>query len=392
MSPLARRAGWAVNAALAAGSLLAGLAVCEVAARILLPPAPKVKIEKVEKPDWAQFAPQQTTEEKSINSVILFGGNRGVRLRPNTVGHIRQHSLSGQDVVIRVNSIGLRYDELGPKAPDEFRVLVLGDSITFGDFLSEEETWTRRMEALTKGRAKKVRFLNAGLPGAGTLEEFWLFQEIKGVVKPDLVLVGMYLNDAQNASLFYVKSLGPPWNRSRFLTWVVARFQLLEKGWFKNSRPGAIDPAWRESFAAGRKLQSGEMFSTRDGFDFEIYNAYMDFGLGWNPKAWAEIERILESLSGAVRAEGAKVAVCLFPVHIQILGTVEDFRPQESARAMCARLGVPFFDPLPALRADEAERHRKLLYDHCHYTADGYELLARKTVAWLDAEKLIPPP
>ncbi len=389
--PFRPRKAWALNALLAAGSLLVGLVLCEVAARILLPPAQVVKIEKVERPDWSKYEPKTTTEETSIDSVVLFGGPHGVRLRPNTVGTIRHHSLSGLDVVIRVNSIGLRYDELGPKAPDEFRVLVLGDSITFGDFLPEEQTWSRRMEELTRGRAKKIRFINAGLPGAGTLEEFWLFQEIKDVVKPDLVLVGMYLNDAQNASQFYVKSLGPPWGRSRFLAWVVARLQLLEKGWFRNSLPGAIDPAWREEFRAGRNLKSGDMFHTRDGFDFEIYNAFMDFGLGWNPKAWREIGRILESLRSAVRAEGAALAVCLFPVHIQIYGTVGDVRPQASARAMCARLSIPFFDPLPALHADAAAHHEKLLFDHCHYRAYGYGLLANWTVAWLDAEKLIPP-
>lgn len=389
MPPRSRKA-WALNALLAVGSLFIGLALCEVAARALLPAQQIVKIEKVERPDWSRYEPKEATEEKSIDSVVLFGGPHGVRLRPNTVGAIRHHSLSGLDVVIRVNAVGLRYDELGPKPPDEFRVLVLGDSITFGDFLPEEETWTRRMEALTRDRAKKIRFINAGLPGAGTLEEFWLFQEIKGVVKPDLVLVGMYLNDAQNASEFYAKTLGPPWGRSRFLAWVAARLQLLEKGWFADSRPGTIDRGWREGFRAGRNLRSGDMLHTRDGFDFEIYNAYMDFGLGWYPKAWLEIGRILESLRGAARGEGAELAVCLFPVHIQILGSVGDVRPQESAREMCARLSIPFFDPLPALRADLAGPHEKLLFDHCHYTAYGYALVAKRTVEWLDAEKLIP--
>ena len=167
MPPGSRRPAWAVNALLAAGSLAASLAVCEITARIFLPAPQRVKLEKVERPDWAKFTPKETTEEKSIDSVVLFGGPHGVRLRPNTVGTIRHHALSGLDVVIRVNSVGLRYDELGSKAPDEFRVLVLGDSITFGDFLPEAETWTRRMEALTKGRPKTIRFVNAGLPGAG---------------------------------------------------------------------------------------------------------------------------------------------------------------------------------------------------------------------------------
>jgi len=386
-----RLSGLGANLALFLGSLAVALGVCEAVARLVLPKPQLVKIETVETPDWGSFPKQETSDEKSIDKVVLFGGPRGVRLRPNTVGTIRNHSLSGRDVVIRVNAVGLRSDELGPKAKDEFRVLVLGDSITFGDFVPEEETWPGRLEALAKGRSKRIRFVNAGLPGAGTLEEFYLFQEVKDVVKPDLVLVGMYLNDAQNASQFYVKTLGPPWGRSRFLTWVATRFQLLEKGWFRNSLPGAIDPAWRERFRAGRDLRSGDMFTTRDGFDFEIYNAYLDFGLGWYEKAWEEIGRMLESLDRAAKASGAPVAVVLFPVHIQIMGSVDDVRPQESARAVCGRLGVPFHDPLPALRAGWRDGHPKLLYDHCHYTAPGYDLVAKDTLAWLDAGKLIPP-
>jgi len=386
----ARAASVVTNAALALVSFILSLLVCEAVARLLLPPPQAVKVEEVPKPDWAKYRRRDVAAEGTIRPVVLFRGPRGVRLRPNTVATIRKHALSGRDVTIRVNALGLRYDELPPKGTDEFRVLVLGDSITFGDFLPEDETWTRRMEALVLGRPKRIRFVNAGLPGAGTLEEFWLFQEIKDVAKPDLVLVGMYLNDAQNASRFYVGALGEPWGKSRFLTWAAMRLHLLEKGWFRDSAPGSIDPRWREEFRAGRDLRAGNMFGSRDGFDYEIYNAYMDFGLGWNPRAWEEIGKILESLKRAVDASGARLAVSLFPVHIQVLGTVEDFRPQESARALCVRLAVPFHDPLPALRADWAGRHEEILFDHCHYTPYGYELLARRTVAWLDAGRLIP--
>ena len=140
-----------------------------------------------------------------------------------------------------------------------------------------------------------------------------------------------------------------------------------------------------------RKLQSGDMLHTRDGFDFEVYNAYMDFGLGWNPKAWEQIEQILGSLATAVQGKGSKLAVALFPVHIQVLGTVIDTRPQENARAMCARLGIPFLDTVPVLRADAAGNNGTLYFDHCHYTAHGFKVLATETVRWLEEAKLIPP-
>ncbi len=388
------RRSLAANLTLLLGSTLVALALCEVGARLLLPAPQTVKVE--EKQDTydapKSFERLETRADKSIDTVVLFGGPHGVRLRPNTRGEIHHHVLSDRDVVIEVDSLGLRYSELGPKSPDEFRVLVLGDSITFGDFVVEGETWTRQMEALTAGRKRVVRFINAGLPGAGTAEELTLFREIGERVKPDLVLVGMYLNDAQSGSLFFTKKLPGPWAKSRFLTWLSDRFQLLDTRFFRNALPGEIDPLWRETFRAGRTLKSGDMFGTRDGFDFEIYNAYMDFGLGWNSKAWKIIETITAALRDAVSAQDARLAVLLFPVHIQVMGTVQRFEPQESCRGMCARLHIPFDDPLPTLRRTWQSNHEKLFYDHCHYTPMGYAVLARQAVDFLDSEKLIPPP
>ena len=389
-----RRRRLAANLTLLLGSTLVAIALCEAGARLLLPAPQTVKVHGKEDTFEAPggFDRLDTKAEKSIDSVVLFGGPHGVRLRPNTRGEIHNHVLSGRDVVIEVNSLGLRYAELGPKAPDEFRVLVLGDSITFGDFVLESETWTRQMESLTVGRKKTVRFVNAGLPGAGTAEELALFREIGERVKPDLVLLGMYLNDAQSGSLFFTNKLPDPWAKSRFLTWFSDRFQLLDSRFFRNAFPGEIDPRWRETFRAGRALKTGDMFGTRDGFDFEIYNAYMDFGLGWNPNAWKIIETITGALRDAVSAQGARLAVVLFPVHIQVMGTVESFEPQESCLGMCARLKLPFDDPIPTLRRRWQTNHEKLFYDHCHYTPNGYAFLARQTVEFLDKEKLIPPP
>ncbi len=378
------------NLALLTGSTLVALGLCEAGARLLLPPPQTVTVqEKYEAP--VGFEKLDTKAEQSIDSVVLFGGPHGVRLRPNTHGEIHHHILSGRDVVIDVDSLGLRYAELSPKAKDEFRVLVLGDSITFGDFVLESETWTGRMEALTSGRAKKIRFLNAGLPGAGTAEELALFREIGSRVKPDLVLVGMYLNDAQSGSLFFAKKLPEPWAKSRFLTWFFDRFRLLDTRPFRKAMPGEVDPDWRETFRAGRRLQTGDMFNSKDAFDYEIYNAYMDFGLGWNAKAWSIIEGITSALKAAAAGEGAPLAVALFPVHIQVLGSVENFEPQESAARMCSRLHVPFLDFVPVLRKTWQANHEKLFYDHCHYMPAGYAVLAKETVDFLDARKLIPP-
>jgi len=384
-----RRSGAGANLVLLLGSLLFAFLLCEIGARLLLPPQQIVRVISSTPASGESYARVDTHEEGSINSVILFGGTRGARLRPNTRSQILKHTLSGRDVLIEVNSSGLRYSELGKKGDDEFRVLVLGDSITLGDFVPEDETFTRQLEKLTAGRSKKIRFINAGIPGAGTMEELYLYQEVRDRVEPDLVLVEMYLNDAQTAGEFYVKSIPPPFSRSRFLTWAANRVQIVGKTFFREGGV-KIDPKWREGFRAGRDLHSGDMFNSKDGFDFEIYNAYMDFGVAWNPRSWEILDGVVASLQQETRGKGTPLAIALFPVHIQVLGSYQDHYPQDRCRELCARRGIPYLDILPALRADWQAKNQKLFYDHCHYTPYGNTVVARTILTGLDLEKLIP--
>ena len=384
-----RRPGVGANLLLLLGSILFALFLCEIGARLLLPPQQNVRVVRSQPTSGESYDRLDTHEDKTINSIIAGGGPRGVRLRPNTRSQILQHSLSGRDVLIEVNAIGLRYPELGPKAADEYRVLVLGDSITLGDFVPEDETFTRLLENLTAGRSRKIRFINGGLPGVGTMEELYRYEEVRDAVQPDLVLVAMYLNDAQTAGAFYVKSIPSPFSKSRFLTWAANRVQIVGKTLFREGG-ATIDPKWRESFRAGREMRSGDMFNSKDGFDFEVYNAYMDFGLAWNPRSWEIIDGVVASLQQETREKDTRLAIALFPVHIQVLGSYEDHRPQDRCREMCARRGIPYLDLLPAFRAARQVSSERLFYDHCHPTLFGYTIVARAILEGLDREKLIP--
>lgn len=385
-----RLRGAAANLLLLAASTFVVFGLAEAAARLFLPRRTPVTVENAVVAPPGPAERLETRADGEIASVILFGLPNGVRLRPNTRAVVSKHKLSGREVTLEINSLGIRAPEIGPKADDEFRVLVLGDSIVFGDFVLEPETYTARLEALAAGRGKRIRFFNAGIPGAGTAEELALFREIGLAVRPDLVLLAMYLNDAQSGSLFFGRRLPDPWAKSAFLTWVAERWQLLDTRTFRDALPGEIPGGWREEFRAGRALKSADMLGTKDGFDYEVYNAYMDFGLAWNDKAWDIVSAVTAALKRSVTAQGAQMAMLLFPVHLQVLGTYEDHTPQDKATAMAGRLGLPFLDPLPFLRADWRERHERLFYDHCHYTPHGYDVLAKETLAWLTARGLVP--
>ena len=287
------------------------------------------------------------------------------RIKPNLDAVIRRHPTSGRDVRVRTNSFGLRGPEVTRKAPGEIRLLVLGDSITFAEYLDEEETYPAALErALAEATpGRPVRVINGGGPNVGTHEEAALLEEVASLVRPDLVLVGFYLNDG----------LGPvPYpDEIRLPVWI---------GWSRLAdRASSVWARARHRSQHGSRYLWAQAFSARDwvndrmAFDRVIALAESDWGVAWHDYSWPVVEEGLERMIRLGRRHGFQVAVAAFPVSVQVESRFEDDRPQRRARELAGRLGLPFVDLLPVLRAAAAE---SLFYDHCHLTPRGNALVA----------------
>ena len=74
---------------------------------------------------------------------------------------------------VRVNRLGFRGPEITPApAPGVHRVLVLGDSVVFGQGLEEEETVSGVLAVrLNAGGAGRYELINAGVPGYDAVAE-----------------------------------------------------------------------------------------------------------------------------------------------------------------------------------------------------------------------------
>jgi lysophospholipase L1-like esterase len=371
---------------IAVTSLVISLLLCELIARWMLPPQPVIEITHPSRAPTLDAKTSLVEEDGHIDTLIDWSGQHGIRLRPNRSVLIKSHLLSHQDVRIETNSLGLRYRELGPKSPGERRILVLGDSITLADYVDEQDSFPILTERLLgEDGHREAKVINAGLPGASTKDEYYEYLEVREQLKPDAVIVAMYLNDVINSEKFYVRSLRFPYSKSRLLTWLVNRLHIFELTWLSKSiTPAGIDPNWKEEFRAGRNLHSGRMFDTREGFDFEIYNAAMDFGLAWNSKSWDILTDIVAAFQQTVLQSGARFGMILLPVHLQVLGSVGDVYPQTQFSRMCDRLGIACLDLLPALRQAAERKDVKLYYDHCHLTAPGNAAVASAIKDWLE--------
>ena len=124
----------------------------------------------------------------------------GYRLRPNA----RTRYVTAEfDTQIAINGQGVRDDlDIGPKAANERRILVLGDSLVLSVQVEAHETFCRLLEQQlnANGGPTRYRVINAGVQGYGPVEELLFFREIARTFQPDLVIETIFVgNDAEDA-------------------------------------------------------------------------------------------------------------------------------------------------------------------------------------------------
>lgn len=111
---------------------------------------------------------------------------------------------------ISINSHGFRgRDYVIDKPDDVFRIVVIGDSIAFGNGLDAGEEFPRVLEQLYTSGKKKIEVLNLALGGYDTLQEVATLEEIGLPFKPDLVILAYCVNDIGIASgnAHYIENL-----------------------------------------------------------------------------------------------------------------------------------------------------------------------------------------
>jgi hypothetical protein len=96
---------------------------------------------------------------------------------------------------IRTSSLGLREKELGKKQPGETRILLLGDSYTFGIGVAEEDTVSARLEDRLRasGGEETYTVINGGTGGFGPWQSLGLLLDVVDTVDPDIVILQTFM-------------------------------------------------------------------------------------------------------------------------------------------------------------------------------------------------------
>jgi len=123
-----------------------------------------------------------------------FGSYHLRRMRPSM--HFTHKSVDGT-FNFTTNQQGFRNHEEIPyqKKKDEVRVLVLGDSHTFGYEVNQEQTYAAVAQQLLRKSGLNATVINAGLSGTGTSEQLVFFEQEGISYEPDYVILGFFSND-----------------------------------------------------------------------------------------------------------------------------------------------------------------------------------------------------
>lgn len=169
------------------------------------------------------------------------------------------------DVLVAYNERGLRDRPILPKAEREYRILALGDSVTFGWGVQQDQIFTSRLEQLLPGRLQRpVRVINSGVCGYNTVQEVTYFKREGITLQPDLVLLTYVVNDIEESRPFNPWG-GPKSFTNRVMKWLgKLRFYRLAhhtynyawQGQLKGSsvKPGHGDIGWKQSMSALSEL------------------------------------------------------------------------------------------------------------------------------------------
>ncbi len=278
------------------------------------------------------------------------------------------------EVSIRTNSLGLRSPELiQPKPVDLFRIVVLGDSVTFGWGVRGEDTYVSHLAGLLAALHPGQRYevVNAGVSGYGTWQEALWLQEQAAALQPDLIIVQVHLNDAaDNLWGTYGQVVGQPSTLAQksALVRLVQRVLLAQRGGGTGSGSCAND--WSE---AGRRV------------------------------CWQTTLALLDDIQGTAKAYNAPTVLMPMPMRWQVEPGVTDprawvdaVRYQGELAQYAQRRGWLFVDPLPAFQSaaqaapSSTTPGQSLFLDVGHPSEAGHRILAQELYRQLNQAGLLP--
>lgn len=273
----------------------------------------------------------------------------GHRLEPG----IRAYT---HDEPVEINEKGLRAANVsGPVPAGTRRVLALGDSQTFGNGLSLEETWPALLEDRLRRESPGWRWqvLNAGIPGSNTWQHALLLERLADQYEFHAVALGFFVNDVSGGRVVA--------QQPERTTPLVKRLGYLLK------RSALFSFLW----------QSRRRITATRGEDDDVSRMLKGIADPEIEAGWQQVESSLEDMKSSCERLGVRFLLVAIPRNSQVRGEEPSRVYNRRIAEVASRLGIPIADTLePLLEAwDELGEELFIPWDG-HNTAAANAVIA----------------
>jgi len=243
-------------------------------------------------------------------------------------------------IPVWVNSLGLRDDEVPTEnTGKKRRILILGDSVTYGVLVAGDETYANQLEAMLNGEQSDLSYevINAGVQRYYTYQELD-YLRLRGLqLEPDIVILGYYINDLgirpKTWHRDYEKSrekvMSQIWQKAPFLMHI-----------FKNSA--------LVSFVRDRYFRLRNAMKRKKNTQEKLLHGIRDVGI---EKKIAVAREYITEFKQLGREHNFKFMIVAFPGVNQVINDSPNAIYPGFVQQISHELNVPFVDLLPYYKA-----------------------------------------
>jgi len=299
-------------------------------------------------------------------------------------------SVGNTGATYSTNSRGCRDEEYPlPKPEGSFRILVLGDSFTFGMGVEAQATYPKQLELLLHRDEIRAEVINCGVIGHDLWQHRVTLDTKALKLQPDLVVLGLYYNDLNHP--FPPPEIGAPGYQGHN-----PFAKEGAKRWLHHSRLyntlRNLEDLLKYRFRAQLGDRHVQGITQRKGLFAPDHPQNVHYRLvsgNADPQLYSDSRTALAGLVASARETGVPVLVLLIPDAVQLndprLKTVNGTIAEAAAAA-----GAPFVDSTPALEREADPESLYLFPDDAHNSPKGLAVIAAALREGLQREGLLP--
>jgi lysophospholipase L1-like esterase len=268
---------------------------------------------------------------------------------------------------LRTNAAGMRATRDFPLEPEpgRRRLMLIGDSYTFGAGVRDEETFARVLEDV---HLSGWDVLNLAVSGYGTDQQLLSFEYEGRRYRPDVVALGFFVRDYSR-------------NLMRFRAYAKPRFVLDPAGGLRlEGSPVEPPEAYLEAYASGAREIRPQSPSYVLELLRERFSELEQRRIDDDSEGWRVLAALMDRFARSVRESGAEPLWVLIPSRGALgddRGRFTDLELLVERRA--AEIGLPYLSLTGALREHDAPEAP--VYDSPgdggHFSAKGHQVAAQ---------------